>query len=440
MEQIISMSIKEIERTKILIQLDGKLINQLQAADMLGLTSRQMRRLQRKYEARGTTALVSRKRGAPGNHRLPVGTKEFILALIQEQYADFGPTLAHEKIREVHKIKVSLWSVREIMIINGLWTDKKIKKRRIYQFRERRGMEGELIQIDGSFHDWFEGRGPKCCLLHCIDDATGKMMAAHFAPREALWPYFTLMGTYLKKHGRPLALYSDRHGTFKVNKSDALRGEGITQFGRAMKELSIEAIFANSPQAKGRIERSNRTLQDRLVKELRLHKISTIEEANAFLPTFIEDYNRRFAVVPKNSHNAHRPLLQEHNLQQIFSIRKFRELSKNLTFQYKNTIYQIKTAREVYALRRAKVTLYEKEDGSVEILYKNKPLAFTTYNSQEKQGDIVDSKQLNEAIDNLQKRQEERRGKNRYKPSRHHPWKRGARRRLLTRVSLFPTA
>src|SRR3989338_67911 len=437
MEKIIPMSIKEIERTEIFIRLEKKSLTQIQAADILVITPRQIRRLMRKYEKHGAIALVSRKRGAPGNHRLTAGTGELVLALIQEHYSDFGPTLAYEKIKEIHKIKISLWSIRKIMINHGLWTDKKIKKKRIYQLRERRAMEGELIQIDCSPHDWFEGRSPKCTLLHCIDDATGKMMAGHFAPSEALWPYFSLMETYLKKHGRPSALYSDRHGVFKVNRSAALTGEGVTQFGRAMKELSIELIFANSPQAKGRIERSNRTLQDRLAKELRLNKISTIEEANAFLPIFIEDYNRRFAVVPKNPDNAHRALLQEHNLEEIFSIRRFRELSKNLTFQYNNTIYQIRTERETYALRKAKVTVCEKENGSIEVFYKNKPLAFTTCNSQEKQGEVIDSKQLNEVIDNLQKRQEDKLKKGRYKPSYNHPGKCGGRRRLFNAVSSF---
>jgi len=428
-ERIIQMSIKEIERTKICIQLQQKVLKQLQAADILGITPRQVRRLFRKYQKHGPAALVSKKRGRPSNHRLPVGAKELVLALITEQYADFGPTFAHEKIKEVHKIKISLWSVRKIMINSGLWTDRKVKKKRIYQLRERRGREGELIQMDGSPHDWFEGRGSKCSLLHCVDDATGKIKAALFAPSEALWPYFSLMEAYLKRHGRPIAIYSDKHGVFKVNRSEALSGDGITQFGRAMKELDIKLIFANSPQAKGRIERSNRTLQDRLVKELRLNKISTIEEANAFLPIFIEDYNRRFAVVPKNPSNAHRPVLQEHNLEQIFSIRKFRELSKNLTFQYNNTIYQIQTEREVYTLRGAKVTVCEREDGSIQILYKNKSLAFTTYNFQEKQGEIVDAKTLNEVIDNLQKGYEE--PKRNRRPQYNHPWKRGARKKLF---------
>jgi hypothetical protein len=354
------------------------------------------------------------------------GVQELVLAIIQEKYPDFGPTLAHEKIVEDHKIKISVWSVRRLMIVNTLWVDKKIKRRRIYQLRERRGKEGELVQMDGSPHDWFEGRGPKCTLLHCVDDATGKIKAAIFAPTETFWGYFDLMRIYLKTHGKPVALYNDKHGVFRVNKSGALSGDGFTQFGRAIKELDIQMIFANSPQAKGRIERSNRTLQDRLVKELRLNKISTIEEANAFLPTFIEDYNRRFAVVPKDPSNAHRSLEQDLDL--IFTIREFRYLSKNLTFQYKNILYQIRTDREIYALRKAKVTVREKKDGSIEVLYKNKPLKFRAYHSQEKQGEVADSKNLNEVIDNLQKRQEQQKPK--YKPSLNHPWKRGARKWL----------
>jgi len=430
------MSTKELDRAEVFSQLRQKALTQLQAADYLGISTRQIRRLFKKYSILGPIALISKKRGRPSNRQLPKGTKDLALAIIQESYPDFGPTLAHEKLIELHNIKISIWIVRQLMIANELWVDKKIKKKRIYQLRERRSKEGELIQADGSPHAWFEDRAPKCSLLHCVDDATGKIMVGFFAPSEALWPYFSLMQAYVEKHGRPVALYSDKHVVFKVNKSEALNGEGITQFGRAMRELEIEPIFANSPQAKGRIERSNRTLQDRLVKELRLNKISTIEEANAFLPTFIEDYNRRFAVVPKSPNNAHRPLLQEHNLKQIFSIREFRQLSKNLTFQYNNTIYQIQTEREVYTLRKARVTVCKKEDGSIEVLYKGKPLAFTTYNSQEKQGEVVDSKRLNEVIDNLQKRQESKEER-KYKPPYNHPWKRGARKQLFNKATSF---
>lgn len=429
MGRIITMSMKELERAELFSKLRQKALTQIQVADILGITPRQVRRLFSEYKHHGPIALISKKRGRPSNHQLPKGLKELVLALIKEHYPDFGPTFAHEKIAEVHNLQISVWSIRKLMIENGLWDDKKVVKKRVYQLRERRNKEGELVQTDGSPHDWFEGRGPKCSLLHCVDDATGKIKAALFAPAETMWGYYNLMQAYLKTHGRPIALYSDKHVVFRVNKSDALKGEGFTQFGRAMKELDIEMVFANSPQAKGRIERSNRTLQDRLVKELRLNKISTIEEANAFLPKFIEDYNRRFAVVPKDPINAHRPLLQEQNLDLIFNIREFRQLSKNLTFQYKNTIYQvIPIERESYALRKVKVTIHEKQDGSIEVLYKSKPLVFRAYHQQEKQGEIIDSKCLNEAIDNLQKMRE----KHKYKPTYNHPWKRGARKWLMS--------
>jgi len=306
MKGTITMSTKELDRAEVLSKLKQRTLSQTQAADTLGISTRQIKRLFRAYKKLGAKALISKKRGKPSNHRLPRGQKEWALALIREHYPDFGPTLACEKLLEVHKIKISVGCIRALMILEGLWVDKKIKRRRIFQLRERRAREGELIQADGSPHDWFEGRGPKCTLLHCIDDATGKIMVGLFAPSETIWSYFELMQMYLKKHGRPLAMYSDKHSVFKVNKSGALSGTGLTQFGRAMRELDIELIYANSPQAKGRIERSNRTLQDRLVKELRLNKISTIEEANAFLPAFIENYNRRFAVVPKNPNNGNR--------------------------------------------------------------------------------------------------------------------------------------
>ena len=419
MERILTMSTKEIERIDILVQLQEKKLTQVKAADILGLSVRQVRRLSKAYKAIGAQGIISKKRGRSSNHQLPKGSKEWISAIIKEKYPDFGPTFACEKLIEVHKVKVSVGTVRSLMIKEQLWIDKKIKKKRIFQLRERREQEGELVQTDGSPHDWFEGRGPKCSLLHCIDDATGKIKAALFAPSETVWSYFELMTTYIQAYGRPIAFYSDKHAVFKVNKSEALSGTGLTQFGRAMKELDIKLIYANSPQAKGRIERSNRTLQDRLVKELRLNKISSIEEANTFLSKFIEDYNRRFAVIPKASTNAHRPLLQEQNLSLIFTMQEFRHLSKNLTFQYKNTVYQIRTERESYALRKAKITLQERKDGTLIVLYKRKPLDFRAYNSQEKQGEVVDSKSLNTVIDNLQKKLQIPK----HKPAHNHPWR-----------------
>lgn len=424
-EDYIIMSIKEIDRSDAFFKLKEKILSQSQVAEILGISVRQVKRIFKKYKKHGTAALISQKRGQKGNYRLAESLKDLALAYIREKYRDFGPFLAHEKLTEVHKLKISLTVIRKLMIQDGLWDPQMKKRKRTYQLRERRSRKGELIQIDGSPHDWFEGRAPKCTLLKCVDDATGEMLAALFAPSEALWPYYALMRQYIQKHGRPLTLYSDKHGVFKVNQSGALISEGITQFGRAMKTLKIELIFANTPQAKGRIERKNRVSQDRLVKEMRLLKISTLEEANAFLPTYIEDHNRRFAVAPKDPNNAHRPLLLEQDLDLIFTIQEFRQLSKNLTLQYKNTIYQIKTERDAYTLRKTKVAIYEKEDGAIEIFYNGKPLAFTTYNSQQKQGEEVSSKELNEVIENLIKKQDQKQplSKPKYKPSSRHPWK-----------------
>jgi transposase len=422
MKGILTMSTKELDRVEVLSKVEQKLVLQSQASDILGVSVRQIKRLVRAYKKEGAQGLISKKRGRPGNHRLPAGRKECALALIRQHYPDFGPTFACEKLLEVHGLKISVGVVRGLMIADGLWIGKKVKKKRVFQLRERRSKEGELVQMDGSPHAWFEGRGPKCSLLCCIDDATGKIKAGIFAPSETVYSYFDLMQTYLKTHGRPVAVYSDKHAVFRVNRSGALKSQGVTQFGRAMKELGIEMIFANSPQAKGRVERSNRTLQDRLVKELRLHKISTIDQANTFLPKFIEDYNHRFGVVPKDPTNAHKPLLEQHNLEHIFTMQEFRQLSKDLILQYKNVLYQIRTDRESYTMRKAQVTIRERKDGSIAILYKKQQLTFTIYNTQEVQREVVDAKMLNAVIDNLQKPNEPKRV---YKPSYNHPWRRG---------------
>ena len=195
--------------------------------------------------------------------------------LIKKNYIDFGPTFAHEKLIEKHKLSISVTSVRNLMICNHIWQSKKLKKRRVFQLRERRHSIGDLIQIDGSIHDWFEGRAPKCTLLSYIDDATGKIMELKFVHAETVWNYMNTTKNYLIKHGRPIAFYSDKHGVFKVNKP-SLGETLLTQFGKALKKLNITLICANSPQAKGRVGRAFRTLQDRLIKEMRLSKISQI--------------------------------------------------------------------------------------------------------------------------------------------------------------------
>jgi hypothetical protein len=431
----ITVTTNEIRRVNVFGELEESIITQAQAADILGLSIRQIKRLVKRYRADGVNGLITNKLGKPSNNQLPNDLKDSVLAIITKYYSDFGPTLAHEKLRERHQLTLSVSSVRSLMVAEGLWNATRIKRKRVFQLRERRPMEGEMIQMDGSPHAWFEDRADKCSLLVCIDDATGKIMAGYFASSESIWGYFELLKMYLQKHGRPLSFYTDKHGIFRVNQPGALSGTGITEFGRAMKELDIRLIYANTPQAKGRVERVNRTLQDRLIKELRFHKISTMKEANEFLPTFIDDFNCRFAVVPRNPHNAHRELLPDHNLKEIFTQRETRWLSKNLTFQYQNTIYQIKTERESYALRNTKVMIYEYPDGTVKVFYKRKSLDFTAYKEQIKQGEIVDAKRVNEVIDQLRQAQPKDSEKLRYRPSRKHPWKRWVKHSRLNSSS-----
>ena len=285
--------------------------------------------------------------------------------------------------------------------------------------RERRACRGELVQIDGSDHAWFEGRGAKCTLLVYIDDATGQLLELCFVPDETTFAYFETSRRYFERCGKPVAFYSDRHGIFRVNQ-EAKSGlsSGLTQFGRAMEDLGIQVICANSPQAKGRVERANQTLQDRLVKELRLRNISDMQAGNAYLPEFREDYNRRFAVQPRSSHDAHRPLLKTENLDIILTHQKTGTLSKNLTVQANKVIYQIQTDRPGYALRNAQVTICQNAQGEVTILYNNKPLAYTIFQKPIRQAEVVDTKTLDRQIRTPKP------------PAPDHPWRRGFGRHL----------
>ena len=399
MDELHTMSDKEISRLEIMQRLKDKRLTQKEAARMLKLSVRQIKRLFRAYEARGAKGLISGRRGKPSNNRLDPQVIQHALDLLYEHYQDFGPTLAHEKLSEVHGLKLSDESVRRLMIAEGLWEPKRAKQEATHQMRERRACFGELVQIDGSDHAWFEGRGPKCTLLVYIDDATGKLLELWFVPDETFFAYCEASRHYFERYGKPVAFYSDKHGIFRVNQPRPLGlTSGLTQFGRAMEELDIQIICANTPQAKGRIERANQTLQDRLVKELRLRGISDMETANAYLPEFREDFNRRFAVQPRSSHDAHRPLLKTENLDLILTHQKRGTLSKNLTVQANNVVYQIQSVRPDYALRNAQVTICENAQGDVTILYKDDPLAYTIYHKPTRQAEVVDTKTLDHQI------------------------------------------
>ena len=379
---------------------------------MLGLSVRQIKRLYSAYQRQGARGMVSQKRGKPSNHQLRAEMVQKAIDLIYERYRDFGPTLAHEKLTEVHGLKLSDESVRRLMIEEGLWKPKRAKQPPAHQMRERRACLGELVQIDGSDHAWFEERGPKCTLLVYIDDATGQLGELWFVPDETFFAYCEATRHYVERCGKPVAFYSDKHGIFRVNQEQTTGlGSGLTQFGRAMQELDIQIICANSPQAKGRVERANQTLQDRLVKELRLRGIADMQAGNAYLPEFRDDFNRRFAVQPRSTHDAHRPLLKTENLDLILTRQKTGTLSKNLTVQSNHIIYQIQSDRPNYTLRNAQVTVCENPKGEVTILYKNNPLPYTIYHKPARQAEVVDTKTLDRQI------------KLPHSPASNHPWR-----------------
>lgn len=398
MSTLLLMSQRELSRLEVIQRVSRKTLKQRQAAELLSLSTRQIKRLCKAYQREGACALRSKRRGRPSHNRLPPETTIKAIELLGTHYSDFGPTLAHEKLREAHGLSLGLESVRQLMIREGLWQPRRARKVVVHQMRARRARTGELVQIDGSPHDWFEGRCEKCTLLVMVDDATSGLMQMRFVEAETTFNYFAVVRSYIQQHGKPLAFYSDKFSVFRVNIPNALSGTGLTQFGRAMKELSIELICAHSPQAKGRVERANQTLQDRLVKELRLKGISSVEEANAYLPEFIADYNRRFAVEPRSTEDAHQELKPVEDLDRILTLCEQRVLSKNLTLSYDKRIYQIKTGRAAYTMRGAQVEVRETSGGEISIEYKGKPLSYSLYREQERQQSrVMPTKMLDEA-------------------------------------------
>lgn len=291
----VTMSKRELQRVEVVATLSDGHLKAPAAAQLLGLSERQVFRLLTRLRADGVAGLASRKRGRPSNRRLDPGLQKRVLGIIRTRYADFGPTLAAEKLAAQHEITVSRETLRQGMIADGLWQARPERKRRLHPPRHRREHDGELIQIDGSTHAWFEDRGPPCTLLVFIDDATSKLMHLAFVASESTFSYLDATRAYIQAHGKPVAFYSDKHSIFRVAKADAIGGEGMTQFGRALHELTISIICAHSSQAKGRVERAHKTLQDRLVKELRLAGVSDIAAANALRPGLMAAHNRRLA-------------------------------------------------------------------------------------------------------------------------------------------------
>jgi transposase len=410
------MSRKELSRLEVMHRLVEKRMSQKEAGTILGLSRRQIKRLLKAYREKGAVGLVSKQRGRTGNNRLAEEVQKRALDLLKTKYKGFGPTLAHEKLVERDKLRLSDESVRQLMIAEDLWKPRKAKKVVTHQLRERRACFGELVQIDGSPYDWFEGRAEPCVLLVFIDDATGQVLQLRFVESESFFSYAQAAEDYFRRCGKPVAFYSDKHGIFRVNVPSTGSGEALTQFGRAMQELDIQIICANTPQAKGRVERVNQTLQDRLVKEMRLRGISSRTDGNAYLPEFMTDLNQRFAVQPRSIVNAHRPLTPKDNLTHILTWQETRTLSKNLTLQFEKIVYQIQTPRPTYALRNAHVTVCLNAQQEITILYNGKALPYTLYHQQARQAEIASTKQLDQVLKDKPLPP---------KPAPNHPWRRG---------------
>jgi transposase len=413
-EKLLTMSAREVNSLEVMQRLKEKSLSQGEAAKMVGVSVRHVRRMFKAYLEKGAAGLVSQRRGRVSNNRLNEVTRVQALDLLCSKYRGFGPTLACEKLVEVEELKISKESVRKMMMVAGLWKVRRVRKIVTHQMRERRPCLGELVQIDGSPHDWFEGRAPGCVLLVFIDDATGKLLQLLFVGSESFFSYCAAAQAYFECYGKPVAFYSDKHGIFRVNQASAGQESGLTQFGRAMQELDIQIICANTPQAKGRVERVNQTLQDRLVKEMRLRGISSLAAGNAYLPEFIADFNQRFGVPPLSQHDAHRPLAAQDNLALILTWQEPRTLSKNLTVQFEKVIYQIQTKRSTYAMRKAQVTVCKDACGNISLLYKQKPLPYTVFHKQEHQAEIVEAKDVNRVFQNQ---------RSAHKPAPDHPWR-----------------
>ncbi len=405
------MSSKELDRLAIMRRVVEGRLTQAKAAKFIGLSERQVRRLCAAFEERGPAGLVSGKRGLPSNRRLPEELRSQAIEIVRERYPDFGPTLACEKLLELHDLRVSKETLRVWLIGAGIWIPRRERIRTAHQPRHRRECLGELVQIDGCEHAWFEERGTVCSLLVYVDDATGRLMELRFVEVESAFDYFASTRAYIGRHGKPVAFYSDKHSIFRVNQEGSTgRAEGVTQFGRALTELNIDIICANSPQAKGRVERMNKTLQDRLVKELRLRGISTMETGNAFLPEFMVDYNQRFGRTPKNGHDAHRPLRNDEDLSHIFSWQEERTMSRNLVVHFKRVTYLVEPGPETLPFGGKRVRIFEWEDGRVEIRCEGRLLPASPFDKNRcvDQGAIVENKRLGAVLSVMQASQLQR--------------------------------
>jgi len=379
--EILQMTHRDIDRLKTLHLASQKKITQGKAAELLNLSREHVNRLCQKIRKGGNRAIIHGLRGRPSNNQPLPGLIEKAEKKLKEKYSDFGPTFAAEKLLEIDGIKLSDETVRKLMIKLGLWKERK-RRATHREWRERKDCFGEMVQMDGSDHDWFERRRDRCILLASIDDATNRPFL-RFTEHEDTKNLMQFSRTYLKKFGKPLSFYVDKDSIYKTNRQPSLEEElqgkkyALTQFTRAMEvDLGVKVINAGSPQAKGRVERLFETLQDRLVKELRLAGISTIPAANRFLDeVYLGKHNQRFSVPPKNKTDVHRPVGKtEAELDAILSFQEERTLCNDYTIRWRNRLFQVKKHQPYFLLPRTKVVVEERLNGKIKIKYKGKYL------------------------------------------------------------------
>ena len=424
MARVIQMSDRELTRLRVMIDLADDRLTVDAAAILMGLGRRQIYRLRRVFSADGPAGLASRKRGRPSNRKRGESFRATVLSLVREHYIDFGPTLAAEKLIARHGLRIGVETLRQWMMAEGLWVDRRHKLPSPHQPRRRRECLGELVQIDGSEHRWFEDRGEMCTLLAFVDDVTSRLMHLRFVASESAFDYFRATKDYLETHGKPVAFYSDKHGIFRVNAKDAIGGDRVTQFGRVLSELNIDIICANSPQAKGRVERAFGTLQDRLVKELRLAGISTIEAANAWVPAFMVDYNTRFGRAPENAKDLHRKLTEADDLSEVLAWREERTVTKNLTLHYDRMMLLLDPTPLARGLVRKTVDVVNYPDGRFAVQFEGVSLSFRKFDKIQtvEPGAIVENKRLGAALAMVKQHQDTYEPhRRRYHPARQRP-------------------
>jgi len=375
----ITMSEKELNRLRPIHQALSGQISQITASRILGLSYRQTKRILKRVKQQGDKGIIHRNRGKPSKRKIPDQMESQIISIYTEKYPDFGPTLANEKLKTVHGIKISTEKLRQLLIKHGLWIVGKKKLRKIHVWRERKHHFGEMIQIDGSHHRWLEDRyDGNICLMGYIDDATGEVFG-RFYEYEGVVPAFDSFIMFSKRYGFPESVYVDRHSTYKTTRSSTIKQQlknekPKSQFEKVMQKIGVQTIHARSPQAKGRVERLFGTFQDRLVKEMRLAGICSIYEANMFLNKYLPEYNSRFTVRSKSPVSMIRRVPSDFDYKWTFSIDNPRRAARDYTIRYNNRVFVVKNP--YHDLKRENVIIQEALDGDIRIIAKRGVLTF----------------------------------------------------------------